>query len=273
METCWLQKITKGLCAAITAVLLTVCVSGCDLGKKNDTSESSRFTLTSKESSAEEPLESSVTYSDDDLSDASETDSVNSSVLSEAPQSITDDTPEISQSSTDTTLEAPQSSADTTPETPSSTDTTSEISQSSIAETIPEPSQSSTAPEASDGDISASSSAPASSSSSTTDEDIPYSPAHTVTDGIELVSMTNPLKRNEDAELTIKGIPNTEYFIYVYYSSGKSTAAGLESKTSDNEGYVTWTWHVGGRTKLGDNKRVEVSGGGQKLSTTFSVVN
>lgn len=90
---------------------------------------------------------------------------------------------------------------------------------------------------------------------------------------ITLVSMTNPLRRNEDATITIQGAPNTEYQIAVYYSSGKSTAEGLENKYSDSNGIVSWTWHVGGKTNLGDNKRIKITGGGKTYETTFSVVD
>lgn len=235
---CRIKRFAKGLSVAMTAAALTICLSGCDLKSDSDDASGASelsYTLTSTESSTDEPSDSGDTYGNDDTSDEPETDGGNSSVLSEVPQSSA-------------APEPPQSSA------------------------APEPPQNSAAPEISGSDISAPTSAHA-SYSSTSDEDIPYSPAKTVTDGIELVSMTNPLRRNEDAEITIKGQPYIEYTIDVYYSSGRSTAAGLENKTSDSEGYVTWTWHVGGRTKLGDNKLVEISGGGQKLSTTFSVVN
>lgn len=90
---------------------------------------------------------------------------------------------------------------------------------------------------------------------------------------ITLVSMTNPLRRNEDATITIQGAPNTEYQIAVYYSSGKSTAEGLENKYSDSNGIVSWAWHVGGKTNLGDNKRIKITGGGKTYETTFSVVD
>lgn len=153
----------------------------------------------------------------------------------------------------------------------------SESSSSSTSSEKPESNSSSTSSEKPESSSSSTENIPVVSmpisTSSMSDEDIPYAPAETQTTGIELISMTNPLRRNEDAQITIKGAPNTEYRIDVYYSSGRSTADGLENKVSDSEGYVTWTWHVGGRTKLGDNKRVEIKGGGQTLKTTFSVVN
>lgn len=93
-----------------------------------------------------------------------------------------------------------------------------------------------------------------------------------ISDKIILISFNSMFKRNEDASITIQGKPNTEYTIKVYYSSGASKAEGLENKTSDSNGLVSWTWHVGGKTNLGDNKRLVISGGNEKFETNFSVV-
>lgn len=84
-----------------------------------------------------------------------------------------------------------------------------------------------------------------------------------------LVRVTSPVARNETATLSAVGKPYTEYDIDVYYSSGASTADGLENKTSDESGNVSWSWKVGGRTKSGDHKIVVV-GGGERLETSFT---
>lgn len=89
--------------------------------------------------------------------------------------------------------------------------------------------------------------------------------------GITLVSFNNNLRRNEDATIKIQGNPNTQYTIYVYYSSGASTADGLEPKMSDSDGYVSWTWHVGGKTSMKGTKRLTIKGGGETFNTTFTV--
>ncbi|MBD5129653.1 MAG: hypothetical protein HDT43_06995 [Ruminococcaceae bacterium] len=215
-----------------------------------------------------------VTYhlkTEDDPSRVLEAESSSSSTTSSKPESSSSSTTssKSTSSSSSTSSSKPESSSSTTsskPESSSST-TSSKPASSSSSTTSSKPASSSS---------STTSSKPISSSSSTvpaSEADIPYVPAETQTTGIELISMTNPVRRNEDAQITIKGTPNTEYSIKVIYSSGASTADGLENKFSDSNGYVTWTWHVGGRTKLGDNKRVEIGGGGQTLKTTFSVVN
>jgi len=61
---------------------------------------------------------------------------------------------------------------------------------------------------------------------------------------ISLVSLQKPIIKGEKATIKIKGKANTNYKIKVMYKSGASTASGLEEKTSDEDGYVTWTWKV-----------------------------
>lgn len=86
---------------------------------------------------------------------------------------------------------------------------------------------------------------------------------------LKLVSVTSPVNRNENATLTIIGKPNTEYKISVYYSTSASTASGLEKKTSDANGNVSWTWKVGGKTNAGEH-RIVISGGDEKIETSFT---
>lgn len=86
---------------------------------------------------------------------------------------------------------------------------------------------------------------------------------------LKLVSVTSPVSRNENATLTIIGKPNTEYKISVYYSTTASTASGLEKKTSNADGNVSWTWKVGGKTNAGEH-RIVISGGDEKIETTFT---
>jgi hypothetical protein len=89
-------------------------------------------------------------------------------------------------------------------------------------------------------------------------------------EGIQLISLTSPAFVNNPATIKIQGKANTEYTISVYYSTGASTAKGLEAKTSDANGVVSWTWKVGGRTKPG-NYRIVIKGGGETFETYFTV--
>lgn len=89
--------------------------------------------------------------------------------------------------------------------------------------------------------------------------------------GITFVSYPATVSRNQNATVTIKGAPNTTYSITVYYKSGPSEAEGLEAKVSDGDGYVSWSWKVGGRTSEG-TFRIVVSGGGVSETVYFTVV-
>ncbi len=76
--------------------------------------------------------------------------------------------------------------------------------------------------------------------------------------------------RNEYATISITGIPNTEYHISVFYHSGESTAAGLESNTSDANGNISWTWKIGGKTTPG-TYHATIVGGGETIIVDFTV--
>lgn len=87
---------------------------------------------------------------------------------------------------------------------------------------------------------------------------------------IEVISVTSPIVRGQDAKITIKGKPDVEYTIKVIYKSGPSTAKGLEPKTCELNGLVTWSWKVSSRTTAGD-WRIEISGGGASITVPFVV--
>jgi hypothetical protein len=87
---------------------------------------------------------------------------------------------------------------------------------------------------------------------------------------LSMISMTTPISPGEIATIEISGKPNTEYDIDVYYSSAKSSAAGLENRTSNGTGYITWTWKVGINTNPGDY-HIDIVGDGKKLVVNFTV--
>jgi len=99
---------------------------------------------------------------------------------------------------------------------------------------------------------------------STSEESVPNS------ENITLVSLTSPIGRNQTAKISIKGVPNTEYSISVYYSTSESSAAGLEDKISDTNGNVSWEWKIGGKTSSGDY-RIVISGDGESSTFYFTV--
>lgn len=86
-----------------------------------------------------------------------------------------------------------------------------------------------------------------------------------------VTNWTNTVEAGSDASLTIQGKPNTQYSIAVFYHSGASDAEGLEPKTSDENGIVTWNWKVGARTAK-DTYDITVSGDGKHETVQFKVI-
>ena len=87
---------------------------------------------------------------------------------------------------------------------------------------------------------------------------------------ISLISITSPISAGSTASITVQGEPDTDYSITVIYSSGPSSADGLETKTSDSDGVVSWSWKIGTRTKEG-TCRISISGGGKSFSTSIEI--
>lgn len=88
--------------------------------------------------------------------------------------------------------------------------------------------------------------------------------------GLLLLEFTDTVKKGNTATVTIKGKPDTVYSIKVKYSSGYSTAKGLEDQTSDSNGVCSWTWRVGGSTKSGSYP-ITISDGTDSYELTFTV--
>ena len=89
---------------------------------------------------------------------------------------------------------------------------------------------------------------------------------------INLVSLTSPISRGSDVTVSIKGLPNTTYDIDVIYSSGESKASGLEDKTSDSEGDVSWTFKVSSNVKPGTYE-VKITDGENSASYSLEVTD
>ena len=76
----------------------------------------------------------------------------------------------------------------------------------------------------------------------------------------QLVSITSPIKAGKEATIELISIPNAEHEITVKYTSGASTAKGLEPKFSDADGKISWTWHVRANVRPGEYTIVIRSG-------------
>jgi hypothetical protein len=91
---------------------------------------------------------------------------------------------------------------------------------------------------------------------------------------LEIVSVTDPVGRGSQATLEAKTVPGANCTITVYYESGPSQASGLDAKTADAEGRVSWTWRVGANTTLGSYRIVVTAenDGGQATTTIYFTV-
>ncbi|HET7580567.1 MAG TPA: thermonuclease family protein [Bacillales bacterium] len=68
---------------------------------------------------------------------------------------------------------------------------------------------------------------------------------------IEVVSSNLDVSPGQYASVTIETSPGATGSIEVDYKSGPSSAEGLETKTADSSGRITWQWMVGTRTTPG----------------------
>jgi len=68
---------------------------------------------------------------------------------------------------------------------------------------------------------------------------------------VKIVSMTSPVTPGTDATVEAQTAPNATCTIAVEYASGASQASGLDQKTADSKGTVSWTWRVGPNTTPG----------------------
>jgi micrococcal nuclease len=87
---------------------------------------------------------------------------------------------------------------------------------------------------------------------------------------IEIISVTSPIKTNQEATLEARVTPDAVANIQVKYKGGASSAAGLESKQANAEGFVSWSWKVSPVTSPG-TWTVTVTSGEDQVTTDFVV--
>ncbi|GEM_PF-4994505 len=116
--------------------------------------------------------------------------------------------------------------------------------------------------------------APAETKSQETDPPVivtaPDAPVYTQIGSLLVSPYPFRVTRNEEVTLHIIGRANTEYDINVYYSSGASTAKGLENQYTDSQGHTAWSWKIGGKTNSGEY-HIDIIGGGEKTTLPFRV--
>jgi beta-lactamase superfamily II metal-dependent hydrolase len=83
---------------------------------------------------------------------------------------------------------------------------------------------------------------------------------------LEVLSHTSPISAGSTANLKIKTLPGAECTITVYYKSGASKASGLDPKTANANGEVSWSWKVGSNTSPGDWRIVVTASQGGKTA-------
>ena len=87
---------------------------------------------------------------------------------------------------------------------------------------------------------------------------------------LTLIEMTETVSAGKKASVTVRGLPNTEYSITVIYSTSVSQASGLEEKTTDENGLVSWSWRVGNQTKPG-RYEIVIQCQSEKITLYFNV--
>lgn len=90
------------------------------------------------------------------------------------------------------------------------------------------------------------------------------------TANLHILSSHLNVRPGGEASVTIKTKPGATGRIEVDYKSGPSQAHGLENKTADHSGQITWQWEVGTHTTPG-NWPVHISAGGSTVTTTLKV--
>lgn len=105
-----------------------------------------------------------------------------------------------------------------------------------------------------------------SSDTEVTSEAISYKDAEV----LRVTSFTSVVDAGDEVTLTLTGMPNERYDIYVYYSKNPSTDEDLEPKMSDGEGNITWVWTVPSSAKAG-MREIIIVGGGEMLTIYLDI--
>lgn len=88
--------------------------------------------------------------------------------------------------------------------------------------------------------------------SSSSYEDIPE-----ISNGVTVVTKTAPVIIGNSATVMIQGTPGKKYSIDFYETSSKiADYDGLEDKTADSNGFVTWTFEIKNTCETGNRKIV-----------------
>lgn len=76
-------------------------------------------------------------------------------------------------------------------------------------------------------------------------------PADAAEWSVTFTYLSDPAPRNSDATASVHTKAGARCDIDVIYSSGESSASGLQNKTGNSSGNVSWTWRIGPSTHRG----------------------
>ena len=90
---------------------------------------------------------------------------------------------------------------------------------------------------------------------------------------IDIISVTSPVKQNDDAQVSIATTAGALCSIKVILPSDtQSTAKGLETKTADASGNITWSWKINWNTTTGTATiEISCSKDGQSFSKSLQM--
>jgi hypothetical protein len=102
---------------------------------------------------------------------------------------------------------------------------------------------------------------------------IPSTPQEAGQVFINIASITSLVKQNSLAQLSVLTLPSAQCSINVVLPNGnQSTAKGLEVKTADVSGNVSWSWKINWNTTPGTaNIDITCSKDGQSLSKSLQI--
>ena len=87
---------------------------------------------------------------------------------------------------------------------------------------------------------------------------------------LRLTKLTTPIDAGDEVTLSISGIPNTRYDIYVYYSKNPVESDDLAPRYSDGDGNITWKWTIPSSIKEG-RREIAIVGGGEILRVYLDI--
>lgn len=99
-------------------------------------------------------------------------------------------------------------------------------------------------------------------------------PIEEISEGVGVLTKTTPVRAGNSATITIIGEPEKKYNIY-YYEDGStpSTASGLEEKTANGAGFVSWTFKTSPDCPAGAKKIIIKEVGSDDFCQTSITIN